>query len=425
MFIEYEAYIERICSNLLQCGVPMPTYLTSPLDTYEKLFKAGYIVDDLLYFYRVMEISGSSLALNNTGEFFIPLYQYYKDRLRVQVYEEFLSELPELKRLWGEGILLNMDEIDLDDYYDYEDEDIYEDESDDFPGDDTIGGVIPTEIPVKPASVMRPNGNISSKVYTGHGIILERVAVPNGYSEEVIDWSQDDEELEEDDGLEAVDWSAPDDEVEEVDWSDTNEEEVLDWASDDEEEEALDWSNDDEEAEEVDWSQDEEEEVVDWSSDEDEEVLDWSHDEDEEVVDWSDSDDEEVVDWSQDDEELEEEEAEWGDDEEELDWSADEEEGEELDWSNDDEEGEEVDWSDSDEEEELDWSDDDEELNWADDEVEPYRPPVQQTNVAASQSRGQTPVESRDMSDKMTDWLNATLTEGKKGIKNIGRYLKG
>lgn len=116
MLEEYRQYLLNIRNSLIQCGVEFPEGATDS-ETYESVFYLGLKLSDILYFYRVLAVSGSEYALK---DFIFPLSKTYKDVIRAIAYAEFDEYiLPDYKKLIGD----DEDELELDDDEDYYSED--------------------------------------------------------------------------------------------------------------------------------------------------------------------------------------------------------------------------------------------------------------------------------------------------------------
>ena len=87
MLSEYRKYLLRIRNNLIQCGVGFPV---ESISDYRSLYELGCKLEDVLWYYSVLAVSGSSTALKG---FFLPLNGYYKEKVRLDTYEEFRSFL--------------------------------------------------------------------------------------------------------------------------------------------------------------------------------------------------------------------------------------------------------------------------------------------------------------------------------------------
>lgn len=98
MLSKYTSYLLNIRNNLIQCGVEVPVV---PVQNYEDVFKLEQELDDILWFYRILSISGSEYALK---DFFLPLNGYFKERMRHIYYQEFLEFLEDYKTLGVEEV---------------------------------------------------------------------------------------------------------------------------------------------------------------------------------------------------------------------------------------------------------------------------------------------------------------------------------
>ena len=126
MLQDYRVYLTNVRNNLIQCGVDCPI---TPMETYRELFTAGIELDDILWYYSILAVSGSSDALKN---YFLPLGGYYKEKMRQVFYKEFMEFVPDYRKISTTATLLG-DDIDspLDDsigFYDDEEIDLFEDE---------------------------------------------------------------------------------------------------------------------------------------------------------------------------------------------------------------------------------------------------------------------------------------------------------
>ena len=123
MYSDYSSYILNIRNNLIQCGIDVSNTKVSIErnidEDYYDLFVLSLNLEDILYFYRILGISGSKYALKG---FFLPLNESYKDRVRKLAYEEYESDvLPKYVKLSGkelnpiDGILNFSESINLPD----------------------------------------------------------------------------------------------------------------------------------------------------------------------------------------------------------------------------------------------------------------------------------------------------------------------
>lgn len=93
MLEDYRVYLTNVRNNLIQCGVEFPI---NPLDTYSELFYLGLQLDEVLWYYHILAVSGSEEAL--VGCMF-PLRGYYKEKMRQVFYNEFREFLPDYKKI--------------------------------------------------------------------------------------------------------------------------------------------------------------------------------------------------------------------------------------------------------------------------------------------------------------------------------------
>lgn len=83
MLQDYRNYIVNIRNGLIQCGVEVSI---SPLSSYRELFYEADKLSQILWFYSIMGISDSPLALDG---FLINLNGYYKEKMRQKFFSEF------------------------------------------------------------------------------------------------------------------------------------------------------------------------------------------------------------------------------------------------------------------------------------------------------------------------------------------------
>lgn len=93
MLEDYRRYLFGIRNNLIQCGVEFP--ITS-CEGYRDLYELSINLDSILWYYSVLEISGSEDRLI---DFFIPLNIHYKSIMRDIFYKEFRDYLKEYNKL--------------------------------------------------------------------------------------------------------------------------------------------------------------------------------------------------------------------------------------------------------------------------------------------------------------------------------------
>lgn len=84
MLSDYKRYLLKIRNSLVRCGVELDI---KDVQGYEEIFYLGEKLSDLLWFYSVLEISGSEDRLRG---FLFPLNSFYKSSLRDKYFEEYL-----------------------------------------------------------------------------------------------------------------------------------------------------------------------------------------------------------------------------------------------------------------------------------------------------------------------------------------------
>ena len=203
VYSEYKEYIEHIYSNLFQCGVPIPPELISPIESYEELFKRSFVVDDILFLYKIFAVVDYEESLDSKGDFFLPLGEHYLSIVRKLAHEEFNSDLENYKKLLGQDILLGNEGLVVEDEdiqhpeeeepkiwvaEDSEDtSEITDDETKDFFEDlfvdvdnnreeeDPLKKVYyPSTIPKQDFSIAPPNLDLlEQREYVGSGVFLE------------------------------------------------------------------------------------------------------------------------------------------------------------------------------------------------------------------------------------------------------------
>ena len=471
MYIDYERYIISIRDNLIQCGINLSKEVSLDLGDYKNLFSLSIKLNEILEFYRVLAVSGSEYMLEN---FFLPLSDTYKDRMRSICYAEYMSNiLPDYKKLLGaERIDVDSDEdismkgINYNDTNQEGIKSVEEDENlSDF--DDLFGD--------SRSNILDDLGN-SSMGTDEDSDPLAMFANRFKSVDDVIDYEGDSDEESYEDTDEDLFGSVPydseeyDEESYEESEGDSDGDLFGNTPYDSEDDEYDDFTFEDEETVEDEYSEDSDEYLFgsgygdddedEYSEDTDEDLFGStpydSEEEDEDDYsesDYSDSEDDEESlfgsDYSEDDEEeYSESDYDEGDDEESLfgsDYSEDDEEYSESDYSDDDEEEySESDYSDDDEEDylESDYSDDegeeysesvyDEEddyleSDYSDDEEDDY-PQVSKpsSNVNSKPvtdvktSKGET-----DFGDVIQDTTNKVLTGIKKGMIEFLNKNKG
>lgn len=98
MLSGYSTYLLNIRNNLIQCGVEVPV---TPIQDYFDVCMLESELDDILWFYRVLAVSGSEYALS---EFFLPLNGYFREKMRSIYYQEFLDFLQDYKTIGVEEL---------------------------------------------------------------------------------------------------------------------------------------------------------------------------------------------------------------------------------------------------------------------------------------------------------------------------------
>ena len=93
MLEDYRKYLLGIRNNLIQCGIEFPV---SSIDSYRDLFYTGYYLDDLIWYYSVLEISGSEDRLSG---FYLPLGNYFNNKMRQVFYQEFMEFLVDYNKI--------------------------------------------------------------------------------------------------------------------------------------------------------------------------------------------------------------------------------------------------------------------------------------------------------------------------------------
>lgn len=93
MLEDYRKYLLGIRNNLIQCGIEFPV---SSIDSYRDLFYMGYYLDDLIWYYSVLEISGSEDRLSG---FYLPLGNYFNNKMRQVFYQEFMEFLVDYNKI--------------------------------------------------------------------------------------------------------------------------------------------------------------------------------------------------------------------------------------------------------------------------------------------------------------------------------------
>lgn len=84
MLSDYKRYLLKIRNSLVRCGVDLDV---KDVQDYTEIFYLGEKLSDLLWFYSVLEISGSEDRLRG---FLFPLNSFYKSSLRDKYFEDYL-----------------------------------------------------------------------------------------------------------------------------------------------------------------------------------------------------------------------------------------------------------------------------------------------------------------------------------------------
>mgnify|MGYP007031359784 CR=1 FL=1 len=93
MLGDYRQYLINLRNNLIQCGVEFPI---NPMNTYKEIFYEADKIKQVLWYYSMMNISGSDSALKG---YFIPLSGHYKSKMRDVFYKEFEDFLKDYKKI--------------------------------------------------------------------------------------------------------------------------------------------------------------------------------------------------------------------------------------------------------------------------------------------------------------------------------------
>lgn len=225
MLEDYRSYLTNVRNNLIQCGVEFPI---NPLNTYSELFYLGLQLDEVLWYYHILAVSGSEEAL--VGCMF-PLRGYYKEKMRQVFYCEFRDFLQDYKKISTmytllQGYKSNDEEISFDEEIDlFEDEEVAENK--------TIEESLTQE--TKPQEVLSPSSFLSmvSKTdkkevvveedfvptecdeYVSHGIYLDEPIIPKGNPEvEYVSHGVYLDELWEEDNIESAFEDPEEDDIE-------------------------------------------------------------------------------------------------------------------------------------------------------------------------------------------------------------------
>lgn len=292
MYSDYEKYILNIRNSLIQCGVEFPDGATQDTSDYYNLFKLCIKLEDILLFYKMLAVSGSEYMLE---DFFLPLNETYKDKMRGICYIEFSTGiLPDYKELTGiSDEELDYDDSDVSDYQDDEDDENDVTSSDDsldlfnsmFSDDEediAVEDKKPDSIESKLDRVFNENKNTYDNFeYVSNGVDLDEVVGnTNDSLNETPYNSEDDEDFEWDE----EDSYSSEDELDETPYTEEDEEEYYEtpYAEDDEESSYY---------EESPYSEDDEEDYAESDYDEEDEYTESSYDEDSDYEDESDYED--------------------------------------------------------------------------------------------------------------------------------------
>ena len=83
MLEDYTRYLVSIRDSLIQCGVSFPV---TPIESYMDVLDLGAKLDSMLWYYSMLEISGSRKSLRG---FLLPLGRCYLFEMRRRAYEEY------------------------------------------------------------------------------------------------------------------------------------------------------------------------------------------------------------------------------------------------------------------------------------------------------------------------------------------------
>lgn len=84
MLSDYKRYLIKIRNSFIRSGVELSL---DNIDTYEDIFYLGENLSDLLWFYSILEVSGSEDKLRG---FMFPLNSTYKESIRDRYFEDYL-----------------------------------------------------------------------------------------------------------------------------------------------------------------------------------------------------------------------------------------------------------------------------------------------------------------------------------------------
>lgn len=461
MFSDYRKYLLRIRNNLIQCGVEFPVERVS---SYREVFELGCKLEEVLWYYSILEVSGSEDALRG---FFLPLNGYYRDRVRRLSYLEFSEFLKDYDKISVSGRLkakksveklkeelessskIYGDMVELSEIGEgvevthgrYVDDEDTEDEKASSVEENIVDEDLEN---LENSEVLE--GVLVDAEWVSHGCYVEDdypYSKSNEKSEE-CDFEEDTSRAEE--SLDDDEWHFEDEPVEGTEDTDDDDEP---WEFEDEPEEFgvgesieddKPWEFEDDdyvgvvEDDEEPWEfEDEPEESVEESTEDDEEPWDFEEDPSEESI----EDDEEpweFEDEPEDAESVEDDEEPWEFEEDEAETGSDSDSEDEEPWEFEDDESESGVESDSEDEEPWEFEDDEEGTSAKDEEpfefeededpiVEPASA-VREKGSDGLESKVDSPeVNKRDLSDTLQDFTNGFLTSVKraavKGIKKL------
>lgn len=119
MLSDYQRYLLKLKNSLIRCGVELKS---EDLSDYSDLFNFGEKLNDLLWFYSMLDISGSD---NKLRGFMLPLNSYYNSNLRDKYFEDYLLYKEDYMSISVSGMLMRER---LQDVEDEEIEEPYEEE---------------------------------------------------------------------------------------------------------------------------------------------------------------------------------------------------------------------------------------------------------------------------------------------------------
>lgn len=278
MLSDYKNYLIFIRNSLIRSGVELEV---SDIQDYEEIFYFGERMGDLLWFFSILEISGSEDKLRG---FVLPLNSFYAGSLRDKYFEEYLIYKAEYMKISASDTVIK-DKLDknkcVSNNNNFNTGDIEEDEFVNY--DDEEAGE-------------NKNTDCNNEIESNDDEFIDY----SSEDDEFIDYSNEsvNEEITSNDDT-SSDLDYEEDEF--LNWGSTDDEYVEDDSSSEMEDEFLNWGSSDEDCCEQDSSQEEEEDAYNsWGSNEDDEENydfgNWGSDESEigieEVIDEIDEDDE-------------------------------------------------------------------------------------------------------------------------------------